>query len=114
MHSLTEMMQAGCTTERGVRFWEEKGLLGNVQRTSGGNRQFSDEQLRKAKVIAAAKFAGWELDEIKPMLEKYDHEAYGALMYRLSNQAELAMRLMENLPKIEAQDGTSLRQEYDL
>lgn len=108
MHNLNDMMQVGCTTERGVRFWEEKGLLGIVERTNGGVRRYSPAQLIKAKIIAAAKFAGWELDEIKPMLESYGKDVHDALLYRLSTQAELALRLIDDLPPV------SDPQEYDL
>jgi DNA-binding transcriptional MerR regulator len=71
MHSVEEMVRAGCTTRRGVRFWEEKGLLGPVERTNGDTRRYTPEQLDKAKIIAAAQFGGWSLEEIAEMLEEW-------------------------------------------
>lgn len=99
MHRVEDMMHAGCTTRRGVRFWEEQGLLGEVARSDGDTRQFTDEQLNRAKIIAAAKFGGFDLETIGQMLESYDGEVYSALMTRLSDQIRLAVRLGENLPK---------------
>lgn len=108
MHSVEEMCLAGCTSRRGVRYWEEQGLLGTVLRSEGGTRRFTDEQLAKAKVIAAAQFGGWSLDEIKQMLLEWGPEVYEAITTRLADQMRAAARLAENLPKPPAV------QEFDL
>lgn len=99
MHSVDDMCRAGCTSRRGVRFWEEKGLLGSVARTTGGTRQFTDEQLDKARIIAAASFGGWKLEEIQQMLAEWGEETYDAILRRLSDQAMAAARLGEVLPR---------------
>lgn len=114
MHSVEDMCRAGGTTRRGVRFWEEQGLLGEVARSSGDTRQFTDEQLDRAKIIAAAAFGGWKLAEIKEMLEIYhaDPEIYEALTIRLSDQIRAAARLAESLPTPLC-TGANV-QEYDL
>ena len=112
MHSVDEMCRAGCTSRRGIRFWEEKGLLGPVQRTSGDTRQFSPEQLDKARIIAAAQFGGWSLEEIADMLEEWGQEPYEAILTRLADQAMAAARLGEQLPKPPSFD--PIKQEYDL
>lgn len=111
MHSVDEMVRAGCTTRRGVRFWEEKGLLGPVERSDGGTRRYTAEQLDKARIIAAASFGGWSLEEIGQMLIEWDMEAYEAILTRLSNQAMAAARLGESLPR---PTGPSTAIEYDL
>lgn len=93
------MQRAGCTTPRGVRHWEEIGLLGEVQRTNGGTRRYSPEQLDKAKIIAAAQFGNFSLDAIKGMLEEWDNEVYEAILQRLFDQSRAAIKLAESLPK---------------
>jgi len=100
MHSVEDMCRAGGTTRRGVRFWEEQGLLGNVARSSGDTRQFTDAQLDRAKIIAAASFGGFKLATIKEMLDVYhvDMEVYDALTTRLADQIRAAARLAEELP----------------
>lgn len=108
-HTMEEMQRAGCTTPRGVRHWEEIGLLGEVQRTNGGTRRYSPEQLDKAKIIAAAQFGGWKLDEIAEMLKEWGKEAHEAILRRLFDQSRAAIKLAENLPKPPG-DGM----EYDL
>lgn len=99
MHSVEDMVRAGCTTRRGVRFWEEKGLLGVVERSGADIRRYTPEQLDKAKIIAAAQFGGWSLEEISQMLIEWGPEAHEAILTRLGNQVTLASRLFKELPK---------------
>lgn len=99
MHSVEEMCLAGCTSRRGVRYWEDQELLGTVERSEGGTRRFTAEQLDKARIIAAAQFGGWSLDEIRRMLGEWGPEVYAALLTRLSDQTRAAVRLGEQLPK---------------
>jgi DNA-binding transcriptional MerR regulator len=110
MHSVDEMCRAGCTTRRGVRFWEEQGLLGAVSRSDGKHRQFTAEQMDRARIIAAASFGGWKLEEIKQMLDEWGPEAHDAILHRLSEQAMAAARLGEVLPRPHALS----KPEYDL
>lgn len=98
MHSMEDMMRAGCTTRRGIRFWEERGLLGPVERSEGDTRRFTTEQLDKAKIIAAAQFGGWSLDEIAQMLIEWGPEAHEAVLSRLADQAKAAAKLATELP----------------
>lgn len=99
MHSVEEMCRAGCTSARGVRHWEDQGLLGEVGRSNGGRRVFTPAQLDLAKIIAAAQFGGFDLETIGKMLEAYDEEAHDALLIRLNDQVRAAVRLGENLPR---------------
>lgn len=109
MHSVEEMCLAGCTSRRGLRYWEEQGLLGPVARSEGGHRQYTAEQLDLAKIIAAAQFGGWSLEEIKQMLAEWGEEVHEAINIRLTDQVRAAVRLIEQLPKVEAP-----KQEFDL
>lgn len=111
MHSIDEMCRAGCTSRRGVRFWEEKGMLGPVARSAGDTRQYTDEQLDKAKIIAAAQFGGWSLEEIAQMLIEWDSDVHAAILTRLADQAQAAARLATDLPR---PPEASTAQEYDL
>lgn len=100
LHSIDEMMRAGCTSARGIRHWEELELLGEVARSDGGtHRRYTDEQLNLARIIAAAQFGGFPLDQIKEMIAVYDGEVFEAILTRLADQTRAAVRLGENLPK---------------
>jgi DNA-binding transcriptional MerR regulator len=111
MHAIDTMMKAGCTTARGIRHWEDEGMLGTVERSTGGDRRYTDEQLDRAKIIAAAQFGGWSLDKIKEMLLSYDTEVYEALLTRLADQARACVRLGDQLPRPPAEKPGV---EYDL
>jgi DNA-binding transcriptional MerR regulator len=97
--SIDDMAKAGCTTPRGIRYWEDEGLLGPVERTPGKQRRYTDEQLQQARIIAACQFGGWNLDDAKRMVLVYDREAYDALVRRLMSQATLAEQLAVALPQ---------------
>lgn len=111
-YSVEDMCRAGCTSRRGVRYWEEQGLLGKVDRSDGNTRRYTQEQLDRAKIIAAAQFGNFSLERISGMLASYnfDPEVYEALITRLSDQTRAAVRLIESLPKPK----TNAAQEYDL
>ena len=111
MHTVDDMVRAGCSTRRGVRYWEDQGMLGPVERSAGGTRKYTPAQLDKARVIAAAQFGGWSLEEIKIMLVEWGPEVHEALLTRLSDQAHAAVRLGEQLPRPPAESNAT---EYDL
>lgn len=113
-HSMEDMTRAGCTSRRGIRYWEDLGLLGEVARTAGDTRQFTDDQMERARIIAAAQFGGFELDAIKEMLGEYhaSMEVYDALTTRLADQMRAAARLAEDLPIPIA--ARPVKQEFDL
>tara|TARA_R110002020_G_scaffold298310_1_gene514173 strand:+ start:599 stop:907 length:309 start_codon:yes stop_codon:yes gene_type:complete len=92
------MCRAGGTTARGVRYWENEGLLGEVERTEGNQRRYSDDQIKRAKIIAAAQFGGWKLAEIKQMVEGYGEEVHEAIHVRLAAQANAVALLASQLP----------------
>lgn len=113
MHTVDDMCRAGCTSRRGVRYWEDQGLLGEVARSAGGTRQYTDEQLETAGIIAAAQFGGFDLETIGKMVRVYhaDPDVYDALTTRLADQMRAAARLAEGLPQPLCE---KLPMEYDL
>lgn len=98
MYGMDDMMRAGCTSRRGVRYWEEKGLLGPVERSDGDTRRYTQEQLDKAKIIAAAQFGNFSLEQVKEMLDEWGPEAHEAILTRLADQAMASARLATDLP----------------
>jgi DNA-binding transcriptional MerR regulator len=49
----------------------ERACSGPVERTDGDTRRYTPEQLDKARIIAAAQFGGWTLEEIQGMLAEW-------------------------------------------
>lgn len=65
MYSTAELAREARTTERGVRLWDMHNLLGDVQRDGHGARIFTEEHLKRAKIIATLQMWGRTLAEIK-------------------------------------------------
>lgn len=59
-----DIAKAGRTTVRGVHIWEGRGLLGPVSRDRFGAREFTQDHLARARLVAAAQMAGMSLAEI--------------------------------------------------
>lgn len=57
------------STLRTVRFYEESGLLTPVERTEGGHRLFSRNELDKLRLVSDLRAAGFALEEIREMLD---------------------------------------------
>ncbi len=60
--------QAGVNVET-IRFYERKGLLPSPQRTPGGFRQYSQNDLKRLRFIITAKRHGFTLHEVRELLE---------------------------------------------
>lgn len=113
-YTVNDMCVAGCTSRRGIRYWETEGMLGIVERTNGGTRKYSADQMDRAKIIAAAQFGGWSLEKTKEMISEWGPEARAALIERLAMQAKAALKLAENLPKCDNLVEHDLDTVYDL
>jgi DNA-binding transcriptional MerR regulator len=51
-----------------VRFYEREGLLGRVQRSRAGQRQYDDESVRRLAFVRRATALGFSLAEVKGLL----------------------------------------------
>lgn len=51
-----------------VRFYEREGLLGRVARSSSGQRQYSDETVRRLSFVRRAAALGFTLAEVRSLL----------------------------------------------
>ena len=64
MYSIREMSEKTGLSAHTLRYYEKEGLLSNVERTAGGFRQYSDEDLEALGLICCLKNTGMSLDEI--------------------------------------------------
>ena len=68
-----EASERAQTTQRTLRYYEEKGLLNPPQRMMGGFRLYSPEDMERVERIRQLKdLLGFSLAEIKEMLEADD------------------------------------------
>jgi DNA-binding transcriptional MerR regulator len=69
-----------------IRFYEREGILPEPERV-GGQRRYDEAVIRRLRTIAAAKRAGFSLDEVRALLTSVDrgapaHEQLRALATR--------------------------------
>jgi len=58
-------------TERTIRYYEERGLLDSVKRLEGGQRVYTDDDLRRLKFITKLKVLGLSLAEMQELETLY-------------------------------------------
>ena len=66
--TIGEAAQRGGLATSTLRFYEERGLI-TSRRTSGGQRRYSRDVLRRVAFIRAAQSVGLKLDEIRDSLD---------------------------------------------
>jgi DNA-binding transcriptional MerR regulator len=88
-------------TERTIRYYEERGLLESVKRLEGGQRVYTDDDVRRLKFIQKLKVLGLSLAEMQEL-----ETLYG----RHHTNAKVLPRLIELLDSHLATVGDRLRE----
>ena len=78
-------------SQRTIRYYEEIGLLNSIKRVEGGRRIYTDEDLRRLKLIKRLKIMGMTLSEMQELeamwtIEKSNDKVLGRLLELMSNQ----------------------------
>ena len=78
-------------SQRTIRYYEEIGLLNSIKRVEGGRRIYTDEDLRRLKLIKRLKIMGMTLSEMQELeamwtIEKSTDKVLGRLLELMSNQ----------------------------
>ena len=63
-------MAAANVTARTIRYYDSEGLLGDVQRSIGYTRYFSDETIDRIKEIKKLKKKKYKIEEIKALFKQ--------------------------------------------
>lgn len=56
-----------------IRFYEQEGLISPPERTGSGRRLYADADVRRLSFIRHARTLGFELDDIRSLLDLSDH-----------------------------------------
>jgi MerR family copper efflux transcriptional regulator len=67
--STSQLAAAGGVGVQTVRYYEREGLLADPNRTAAGHRQYDREHLRQLRFIRKAQGLGFQLDEIREILD---------------------------------------------
>lgn len=71
-------------TERTIRYYEERGLLDSVKRLDGGQRTYTDDDVRRLKFIQKLKVLGLSLAEMQELETLYGrHHTNAKVLPRL-------------------------------
>jgi MerR family transcriptional regulator, copper efflux regulator len=82
-----ELAKKAGVTPRTIRYYEEVGLLPQLERTSNGYRTYTEKHLFGVRQIRRAKRLGFSLNEIK--------ELSGIRLQNPENEAEMVLRAIE-------------------
>ncbi|MBO4297792.1 MAG: MerR family transcriptional regulator, partial [Clostridia bacterium] len=64
MYSIQDVSKKTGLTAHTLRYYEKEGLISGVERSSGGFRQYTDEDLEALGLICCLKNTGMSLQEI--------------------------------------------------
>ncbi|WBL15744.1 MerR family DNA-binding protein [Sutcliffiella sp. NC1] len=100
--SIQELASLFDISSRTIRYYEEIGMLVSKERDSATKqRQYSNQQRRRLKLILRGKKLGFSLQEIKDMVDLYEHNPKGAdeknriLAYADKKLIELEEQILE-------------------
>ena len=96
--TIADMCAAGRTTKRGVYWWEQQGLLPDVERAGNNYRRYSAEHIRRARIIAACQMMNVKIEGIKVRLDYWDANWRENIVGGLKWQIKEIEALIANLP----------------
>jgi len=94
---INEFKKLSSVSVRTLRYYDKIGLLKPVSKTEGGHRLYSNTELKKLQQIQFLKTIGFQLSEIKIMLESEEWDWSNSLMTQLS----YVIKEKDRLSKIE-------------
>ena len=101
MYSIQDVSKKTGLSAHTLRYYEKEGLLSNVERTPGGFRQYTDEDLEALGLICCLKNTGMSLQEITRFVT-LTHEGDQTLKDRvemLREHRESVITRMEEMQK---------------
>lgn len=70
-YKIGEIAELTGLTTRTIRYYEEIGLMGSVERETGGTRYFDENDIQHLKKINTLKKIGLSLEEINDVIDLY-------------------------------------------
>ena len=86
MMQIGDLASRAGVTPRTIRYYEEVGIIAPEDRTSGGFRLYSENQLRRLNIVQGLKMLGFDLERIRELFSiKEDCKTGGMLAGELIN-----------------------------
>ena len=100
MYSIQEVSKRTGLTAHTLRYYEKEGLLSGVERTQGGFRQYTDEDLERLGLICCLKNTGMSIQEIARFVQ-LTHEGDHTLDERVELLRTHRERVLERMAEMQ-------------
>ena len=100
MYSIQEVSQKTGLTAHTLRYYEKEGLISGVERTQGGFRQYTDEDLERLGLICCLKNTGMSIQEIARFVQ-LTHEGDHTLEERVELLRVHRERVLEKMAEMQ-------------
>ena len=100
MYSIREVSQRTGLSAHTLRYYEKEGLLAPVERTPGGFRQYTDEDLEALGLICCLKNTGMSIQEIARFVQ-LTHEGDHTLEERVELLRAHRERVLERMEEMQ-------------
>ena len=100
MYSIQEVSKKTGLTAHTLRYYEKEGLLSDVERTQGGFRQYTDEDLERLGLIRCLKNTGMSIQEIARFVQ-LTHEGDHTLEERVELLRAHRERVLERMAEMQ-------------
>ena len=101
MYSIQDVSKKTGLTTHTLRYYEKEGLISGVERSQGGFRQYTDEDLERLGLICCLKNTGMSIQDIARFVQ-LTHEGKHTLKERveiLRKHREQVLERMEEMQK---------------
>ncbi len=100
MYTIQDVSKKTGLTAHTLRYYEKEGLITGVERSQGGIRQYTDEDLERLGLIRCLKNTGMSIQEIARFVQ-LTHEGDHTLEERVELLREHRERVLERLAEMQ-------------
>ena len=100
MYSIQDVSKKTGLTAHTLRYYEKEGLISGVERSQGGFRQYTDEDLERLGLIRCLKNTGMSIQEIARFVQ-LTHEGDHTLEERVELLREHRERVLERMAEMQ-------------
>ena len=100
MYSIQDVSNKTGLSTHTLRYYEKEGLISGVERTQGGFRQYTDEDLERLGLICCLKNTGMSIQEIARFVQ-LTHEGDHTLEERVELLREHRERVLERMAEMQ-------------
>ena len=100
MYSIQDVSNKTGLSTHTLRYYEKEGLISDVERSQGGFRQYTDEDLERLGLIRCLKNTGMSIQEIARFVQ-LTHEGDHTLEERVELLREHRKRVLERMAEMQ-------------